>query len=151
MTHIVAAGSWIGVDVVVAVLVLTGWSSPDAGLRGLAYRALANFIVAPMLVSAAVCLLTGLMLGLGTKWGLVRYWWVLVKLVLNTALCIAIVFVLAPGMPEIDRYGATGGAAGSARTETLFFPPAVSLTALTFAVVLASAKPWGPIRRKASA
>ena len=29
---------------------------------------------------------------------------------------------------------------------TLFFPPAVSLTALTVATVLAVAKPWGRIR-----
>lgn len=148
--HIVSAASWIGVDVVVAVLVGTGWFAPDLELRSLAYRALANFIVLPMLTSALVCLLTGVILGLGTKWGLVRYWWVAVKLALNLALCVAIVVVLAPGMPAVDAYGSDllAGSAEDDRIVNLFFPPVVSLTALTFAVVLAVVKPWGRIRRQ---
>jgi len=94
--HVVAGGAWIGIDVIVAVLVLTGWFADDTALRSLAYRALAEFVVSPMLVSGLLCLVTGLLLGLGTKWGLVRYWWVLVKLVLNLALCTLIVVVLQP-------------------------------------------------------
>src|SRR5215207_828697 len=85
--HIVAGGAWIGIDVMVAVLVWTGRFGADAEVRGLAYRALAAFVVWPMLTSGLVCLLTGVVLGLGTKWGLLRYWWVAVKLGLNLVLC----------------------------------------------------------------
>jgi hypothetical protein len=56
-------------------------------VRSLAYRALAAFVVWPMLAAGLACLATGLVLGAGTKWGLVRYWWVAVKLVLNLVLC----------------------------------------------------------------
>lgn len=151
VAHIVSAGAWIGVDVIVAVLVLAGWFAADAEVRSLAYRALAEFIVAPMLVSGLVCLITGCLLGLGTKWGLLRYWWVLIKLVLNVALCTIMIVVLAPGMADVDRYGTDllTGSPDQSRVTTLFFPPAVSLSALTFATVLAVAKPWGRIRRKA--
>ena len=149
ITHIVAAGAWIGIDVIVAVLVLTGRFGTTAGIRGLAYEALAAFVVAPMLASGLLCLVTGLLLGLGTKWGLLRYWWVAIKLVLNCAMCTLIVVALQPGMDDVAAYGRAlpGGAATPGFVNQLFFPPAVSLTALTFAVVLSVAKPWGRIRR----
>jgi hypothetical protein len=149
-THIVSAGAWIGVDVIVAVLVLTGRFAGDLQLRSLAYQALAAFVVWPMLASGLVCLATGLTLGLETTWGLLRYWWVAVKLVLNLVLCTLIVLVLQPGMDEVGAYGRdllTGGAE-PAMVSQLFFPPAVSLTTLTLATVLAVFKPWGRIRRR---
>jgi hypothetical protein len=88
-------------------------------------------------------------LGLGTRWGLLRYWWVAVKLVLNVVLCTLIVFALQPGMDSVAAYGrdvVTGGGDASV-VSTLFFPPAVSLTALALATVLAVVRPWGRVRR----
>ena len=150
IVHIVSAGAWIGIDVMVAVLVLTGRFGTSDEVRGLAYQALATFVVWPMLASALICLVTGVILGLGTRWGLVRYWWVAVKLVLNLVLCTLIVVALQPGMDEVNEYGRTlaDGAPEPAAVTNLFFPPAVSLTALTFATVLAVAKPWGRLRRR---
>lgn len=152
ITHIVAAGAWIGIDVIVAVLVLVGWFGDDVETRSLAYRALAEFVVMPMLVSGLVSLATGLLLGLGTKWGLVRYWWVAVKLVLNLVLCTLILVALRPGMPEVARYGTDLLTANPdpATVQQLFFPPAVSLTTLMFATILAVVKPWGRIRTSRS-
>ena len=151
VVHLLSAGAWIGIDVVVAVLVGTGWFADDTGLRSLAYRALASFVVWPMLASGLLCLATGLLLGLGTRWGLLRYWWVLVKLVLNLVLCVLILLVLRPGMDEVDAYGRSlltpGGGEAPEGISQLFFPPAVSLTCLTLATVLAVVKPWGRIRR----
>jgi hypothetical protein len=149
VTHIISSGAWIGVDVMVAVLVATGWFSGDVELRSLAYRALASFVVWPMMTSGVVCLATGLLLGLGTKWGVIRYWWVLVKLALNLLLCTLIIVVLQPGMDGVAAYGRDQLAGGAPRGEVarLFFPPAVSLTCLTVAVVLAVLKPWGRLRR----
>lgn len=149
--HIVSAGAWIGIDVIVAVLVITGRFGGDPALRSLAYRALAAFVVWPMLASGLLCLVTGLVLGLATTWGLLRYWWVAVKLALNLVLCTLILAVLQPGMGEVAGYGRDllGGSPDPAAVSSLFFPPAVSLTALTWATVLAVAKPWGRIRRRA--
>ena len=151
VVHIVSAGAWIGIDVVVAVLVLTGWFGGDPGTRGLAYQALGEFVVLPMLVSALTCLVTGLLLGMATKWGLVRYKWVLVKLVLNLVLCTLILVALQPGMAEVGEYGerlAAGGDPDDTVVSQLFYPPAVSLTALSLATVLAVMKPWGRTRRR---
>ncbi|MDV3222352.1 hypothetical protein [Intrasporangium sp.] len=145
VTHVVSAGAWIGIDVIVAVLVLVGWFGGDVQVRSLAYRALATFVVWPMLASGLLALVSGVVLGLGTKWGLVRYWWVAVKLALNLVLCTLILVVLEPGMGAVGTYGQEllDGAPDPAAVSTLFFPPAVSLTTLTLATVLAVFKPWG--------
>ena len=151
MLHIVSAGAWLGIDVIVGVLVLTGWFAGSPGTRSLAYQALAEFVVWPMLTAGLVCLATGLILGLGTKWGLLRYWWVAVKLALNLVLCTLIVVVLQPGMDAVAEYGRDllTGPDDDSRVSTLFFPPAVSLTTLTLATTLAVVKPWGRIKRSA--
>jgi hypothetical protein len=149
IVHLVSAGAWIGIDVIVAVLVSVGRFGSDLETRSLAYQALAAFVVWPMLTCGLVCLATGVLLGLGTKYGLLRYWWVLVKLVLNVVLCVLILMVLRPGMPAVAEFGREllAGAADPAAVSQLFFPPAVSLTALTFATVLSVVKPWGRVRR----
>lgn len=147
VAHIASAGAWMGIDIVVAVLVLTGRFGGDDQLRSLAYRALAAFVVWPMLVSGLICLATGVSLGLGTRWGLLRYWWVAAKLALNVVLCTLIIVALQPAMPEVDAYGREllTGTPDPARVTDMFYPPAVSLTALTLATVLAVFKPWGRI------
>lgn len=149
--HVVSAGAWIGVDVMVAVLVVAGLTAP-APQAGVAYQALGTYVVGPMLVTALTCLVTGVALGLFTRWGLVRYWWVAVKLAMNLALCAAILFALRPGMPQVVSYGAdlaAGGAPDPAVVAQLVYPPAVSLTALLLATWIAVAKPWGKLRRAA--
>lgn len=148
--HIVAAGAWVGIDVLVAVLVGVGLGGGSDAVRGLALRALAEFVVTPMLVSALVCLGSGLLLGLATKWGLVRYWWVAVKLVLNVLLCVLIIVALRPGMADVGAAGAAVEAGLMPVTDISFlvFPPAVSLTLLAVATVLSVYKPGGRVRRR---
>ena len=148
VAHILSAGAWVGIDVVVGVLVVSGWFTDDRAIKGLAYQALGTFTVWPMLSAGLVCLASGIVLGIGSRYGLVRYWWVAVKLVMNVALCMAIVFALRPGMGELVEHGRAlaAGRTSTLDVSTLFFPPAVSLTSLTVATVLAVVKPWGRIR-----
>lgn len=145
VVHIVSAGAWIGIDVVVGVLVVTGFFTSDPSIQGLAYQALGTFVVAPMLTSGLISLATGLLLGLGTRYGLLRYWWVVVKLVINVVLCVLIVFALEPGMAEVVEHGRILASGGESPLDisNLFFPPAVSLTTLSVATILAVFKPWG--------
>lgn len=147
--HLLAVAAWIGIDVVVAVLVVAGWFGNDPAVRGTAYQALATFVVGPMLTAALATLVTGLLLGLGTKWGLLRYWWVAVKLALNVVLAALIVVALQPGMTAVGAYGRAlaDGQDPTGDVAQLFYPPAVSLTTLSLAVTLAVFKPWGRLRR----
>lgn len=148
--HILSAGAWVGIDVIVGALVLVGRTSDDPATAGLAYRALGSFVVAPMLTAALLCLATGLLLGLATKWGLTRYWWVLVKLAITLVLTVLIVLALAPGMPAAALHGEQleAGVTPTGDVADLVFAPVVSLTALSVATVLSVYTPWGRVRRR---
>jgi hypothetical protein len=73
---------------------------------------------------------------------------VIVKLALNLLLCTLIVVLLQPEMDDVSRHGEDllRGTASSEEVTQLLFPPAVSLTCLSIAVVLAVVKPWGRLR-----
>jgi hypothetical protein len=148
--HIASAGAWIGLDVVMATLVFTAMATDDVSTQALCYQALELFAVWPMLATGLLCLATGLLLGLGTKFGLLRYWWVAIKLVLNIVLTTLVVVALRPGVyeaAELGRVLALGDIA-SADVGDLVFPPIVSPLALMFAMTLSVYKPWGRIRRR---
>lgn len=146
--HLLGVGAWLGIDVMVGIMAAVGTGAGDAADRGLALQVIGTYLAGPMLAAGLIVLATGLVLGWGTKWGLVRFWWVAVKLVVNVVLVALILFVLMPGMAEVRTIGeilaATGELVGD--VSDLRFPPAVSLTALTIAVVLSVYKPWGRTR-----
>ena len=148
VVHIVSAGAWIGIDVVMAVLVFTALGTDDDGIKAFCYRALELFVVWPLLTTGLVCLSSGVVLGLGTKWGLVRYWWVAIKLAMNILLTALVLVALRPQVMEMAEQGRRfmSGEAASLAVGDLIYPPIVSPTALLIAFVLAVFKPWGRIR-----
>jgi hypothetical protein len=141
------------VDVIVGTMVLGAWLSDDTRVAGVAYQALGMFVLVPMLAAGLVCLVSGVVLGLGSKYGLIRYTWVAVKLVLNVVLCVLILVLLRPLLAQVSEYGRdlTAGTAGAPGAEqavsSLVFPPVVSLVALVFASWLSVFKPWGRTRK----
>ena len=150
VVHIASAGAWIGIDVVMAVLVFTALLTGSEGTRALCYRALELFAVWPLFTTGLVSLASGVVLGLGSKWGLVRYWWVAIKLVLNIVLTALVLVALRPELSKAAEQGRrfAAGAPASLAVGDLIFPPIVSPTALLIAVVLAVFKPWGRIRKR---
>jgi hypothetical protein len=150
LVHIASAGAWLGIDVVMAVLVFTALGSDDDATKALSFRALELVAVGPLLACGLVCLLTGVLLGLSSRYGLVRYWWVAVKLVLNLLLTGLVLVALAPEVAahaEQARQFEAGFPVVPLEVGDLVFPPIVSPTALLVAMALAVFKPWGRIRR----
>ena len=137
VVHLVSTGAWIGIDVVMGVLVFTAMLTGDGAVRMLCLQVLSLVTVWPMLSAGAVSLLSGLLLGLGTKYGIFRYWWVVIKLVLNVVLMLLVFFLLRSGVAEAAHSGTVGD---------LVFPPIVSPLALLLAVILSVFKPFGRIR-----
>src|SRR5919112_5877794 len=105
VVHIVSAGVWIGIDVVMAVVIFTALLADEDNTKALCYRALELFAVWPLLTTGLVCLASGVVLGLGTKYGLVRYWWVAIKLVLNIVLTALVLVAMRPGVTEAAEQG----------------------------------------------
>lgn len=148
--HIASAGSWIGVDVMLGVLVFTALLTSDPSAAALSLQVL-PMLLWPILGSALTCLATGVVLGLGSHFGLVRYWWVATKLGLNLLLTLLVVVLLRPGLSEAADYGrrlAMGPASGD--VSSMAFPPIVSMTCLLVATLLSVYKPWGRVRMRAA-
>jgi hypothetical protein len=152
VTHIVSGIGWLGIDVVLLVLAVTGLTSNDRATVAACYQAMGLFVIPTLLPAGLICLASGILLGLGSKYGLLRYWWVAIKLVLNIVLTVLVLVLLRPRIGEAAHIGRelTTGLALDALGRLpvdLVFPPAVSIAALTFATVLAVYKPWGRLRR----
>ncbi|MFI6676415.1 hypothetical protein [Kribbella sp. NPDC050470] len=144
--HIASVGSWLGIDVVMAVLTFTALGTDSESTKILCFRVLELVTVWPMTVSGLTCLVTGVLLAVGSKYGLTKYWWVVVKLFLNLLLSSLVLLSLRPGVAEIaDRAGA--GDVGIPLGD-MIYPPIVSPTLLMFAVILSVFKPWGLLRKK---
>jgi hypothetical protein len=143
--HIVAAGAWIGIDVVLGVLAVTALTTGNTRTEAVAYQAIGLFVVWPLLIAGLATAASGIALGLGTHYGLTRYWWVAVKLAMNVVLVTLVAFVLRPGLAEVARHGddVAAGTPSELDPSGLLFPPVVSLAALAIATTLSVFKPWG--------
>lgn len=143
--HLASVGGWLGLDVAMGVLVFGSMLTDDAERKAISFQALELIAVWPMTVCGLTCLLTGVLLGLGSKYGLVKYWWVTVKLFLNLLLSTLILIALKP---SVDLLADQARAGGQLQATDLVFPPIVSPTLLVVAVVLSVFKPWGRLRKK---
>ena len=145
--HIISAIGWIGVDFVLFVFAFTGLTSDDPSTIAICYQAIEMFAVVLLVPLGLLSLATGLLLGWGSKYGILRYHWVLWKLILNLVLTTLVIVLLRPGVNEAadlvtESPGTIPDQLEQARAN-LIFPPTVSITVLTFATVLAVYKPWG--------
>jgi len=149
--HIGVSGAWLGVVAVLAALaVAAGGRDGLAAMR--ADLAAMDFLVTALMPPLAVgTLVTGVILSLGTKWGVLRYRWVVVKLVLALAV---IVVGVAVTDGTVDHAMATASAASTAdearaAVASLTRTGVAKTAALAAATVLSVFKPWGRTRRRA--
>ena len=117
-------------------------------MRAHTLQSLRLVTVWPMFSAAMLSLITGVILGLGSKYGLVRYWWVAIKLALNIILSTLIVTALRGEVAKAADLGSqlAVGVDLDWNFSNMLYPPIVSPTALTVAFLLAIFKPWGRIR-----
>jgi hypothetical protein len=151
--HIVSAVGWIGVDLALLPLVLTGLTTDDGQTAAAAFGAVATLVPWTVPVLSLLIVATGVLLGLGTKWGLVRYWWVAVKLVLSLILTTLVFVSLLPGVTAIDVTGATPAdevRAALGDPMNFLYPPVVSGLTLLAAVVLSVTRPRSRVQRRRS-
>ncbi|MDT0342192.1 DUF2269 domain-containing protein [Streptomyces litchfieldiae] len=144
VAHVVVSVGWLGLTLCLLVLAITGAATGSAATAEAAYRAMRIFgdwLVAPLALSA---LATGLVLSLGTHWGLVRHRWVLVKFVLTLITATASIFALRAGINEAAAEVTAGRPVPDAGG--LVVPPTVALVTYLFMTAVSVLKPWGPTR-----
>lgn len=149
IVHIVASVAWIGVNLAMLALVVAGLTSSDGQVVAVAQQAV-TIIVPPVVPALAILTVgSGIVLGLGTRWGLLTHRWVVIKLVMSVVMLGLVFVALLPGALGAETPDPTLSAdALRAQTDlgNMIFPPVVSGLALIVATVLSVTKPGGTTR-----
>jgi hypothetical protein len=137
--HVVVSTGWMGAGAANVVLTFTAGLGDDPQVRRACYvlvRTIDTWLVIP---GAFAALVSGVVLSVLTPWGLARYWWVLVKLVLTTAVIVFSTFFVGVW---VER-SITAGIAASPHAVELMVGPLASMAAFLLMTWASVAKPWG--------
>jgi hypothetical protein len=143
--HVITAVGWIGAIVAYLALGVSAVTSEDVQtVRAvwIGMEVTGWFAIVPLALAA---LLTGLVMSLGTKWGLFRHYWVLISLVLT----IFSTVVLLLHMPTVSMLADMAQAASGADLAALggdLFHPSIGLLILLGITGLNVYKPRGLTR-----
>jgi hypothetical protein len=148
-THVASSVGWLGGVAAFLALSIAGQTSRNADVvRGayLAMNVIGWTVIVPMSLAALV---TGLIQGLGTRWGLLKYTWVTTKLVLT---------ILATALLMLHQFTAVAAAAqrisalavgtlpdagfGALQTQ-LVVDAGLAILVLLVTTTLSIYKPWG--------
>jgi hypothetical protein len=153
-THLVFSVGWIGAVVAYLALSVAAMTTPEAQTVRAAWIGMEMtgwYVIVPLAVASW---LTGLVMALGTKWGLLRHYWVLFSFVLTT---IATVILLLH-MPDVSVLADVARDAQSAAPDAErdhmvsrlsqgdFLHPGLGLVVLLLIQVLNVYKPQGMTR-----
>jgi hypothetical protein len=91
IVHLTASVGWIGAVIAYLTLVIAAMNSSNDQMvlgTGIAMKVMGWYAIIPFAITSLV---TGLIMSLGTKWGLFRHYWVIFSLILTV---IAVVILL---------------------------------------------------------
>ena len=132
--HIIASVGLLGDCMAIVAINVRAATTADPDLAASAYELLEMFSILFGIPLSLASLATGLALGLGSKWGVLRYRWVTAKLALNVSVILAGALVIGPSTAAM-RAG-DGGA-----ETTLILAGAYDVLALALATGLSVYKP----------
>jgi hypothetical protein len=143
--HVTSSVGWLGAVAGFLALAIAGLTSHDAQLVRAAYLGMeltAWFVIVPLSLASP---LTGLVMSLGTTWGLFRHYWVLVKFLITIFATIVLLLHMQP-IGHLARVVAettlSKGELGGLRIQLLANAGA-AVVALLVATILSVYKPRG--------
>ncbi|MGH3567595.1 MAG: DUF2269 domain-containing protein [Pseudonocardia sp.] len=151
--HVAVSVGALGVYLGLLTLAITGLTTDHPETLRTAYLAMgivADILIIP--VNLAI-LITGIVLALGTRWGLLHHYWVLTKLVLTLGLATASIFGLRARIAEAIDHLPAGPATvvdvGPVGVLLVILLP-VALAIYLATTALSVYKPWGRTRMRSS-
>lgn len=148
--HVTSSVGWFGAVGGVLALAIAGMTSDDVQTVRAAYLAMELSAWSVLVPLALASLATGVVQALGTKWGLLRYYWVIAKLVITVVA--TIVLLLYTQTLDVVSDTAAGSVWSSTdrailRSPTVVVHSSVALVLLVVTTTLAIFKPPGMTRR----
>jgi hypothetical protein len=144
-SHITASVGWLGSVAAFLALAIAGLASQESEIVRAAYVGMhltTWYVIVPLCVAS---LLTGVIEGFGTPWGLFRHYWVLTKLLLTM---LATVILLVHTVP-IDRVAGVAMQTALSSSDLrqlriqLVGDASAALFVLLVTTILSVYKPWG--------
>jgi hypothetical protein len=143
--HVTTSVGWLGAVAAFLALAVTGLAGDDGPtVRGayVAAEVITWSVIVPLCLASLV---TGVVQSLGTPWGLVRHWWVLIKLAL-TVVATGLLLLHTQPIGHLGGVAAAGGPLGAdldGMRVQLLVDATAALVVLLGATVLAVVKPRG--------
>lgn len=145
VVHVATSVGWLGLTLGLLALGVTAFTTGSPEVTEASCRSMKMFtdwLVPPI---ALLTLGTGLVLSLGTPWGLARHRWVFTKFWMTVVTIGLSIFAL---QPLINRATAQAIAGQEViRGNDLIIAPSVALATYLFMTVLSVLKPWGLTKR----
>jgi hypothetical protein len=145
--HLLSSIGWFGAAAGVLALGIAGLTGAKAMYQGV--EVVWRTVIIPLSLAA---LITGIVQGLATQWGLFRHYWVLMKLVITAAAVLLLVLHTGSLLPALARAAIDGSAIVDSHAHGHGgIPPRVHLVVaaggtlilLLVATILSIYKPWG--------
>ena len=144
--HVTSSVGWLGAVAGFLALAVAGLTSRDAQLVRSAYLAMELtgwYVLVPLCLAS---LMTGLVMSLGTPWGLFRHYWVLIKFLI-TAVSALILFVYTQTLSPLGRLAADATlSVDDLRNPSPVLHSGAALLALLVTTTLSVYKPRGMTR-----
>ena len=143
--HLVFAVGWVGAALAyLALATAVDTSRSDETIRGswIAMEITGWFVIVPLAVGT---LITGLVMSLGTRWGLLRHYWVLFSLVL-TSFATGVLVLHMPTVSSLAGRARTAEGGALAGLGTDLAHPGIGLFVLLVVLALNVFKPKGLTR-----
>ena len=148
IAHVVSSEGWLGAVLAFLALSIAGLRSTDAATVRAVYLSMnltGEFVIVPL---SFLALVTGLVLALGTEWGLFWYYWVLIKFALTTGATALLLLHQFTAVAEAARLVSVGPAIDD-RLGTLgiqlIVDASLAIVVLVIATALSIVKPGGKI------
>jgi len=149
IAHVAASVGWLGAVLVFLALSIVGLRGGDAATVRSAYVAMnlaGELVIVPL---SFLALATGLVLALGTEWGLFRHYWVLVKFALTLGATALLLLHQFTAVAEAARLvsvepAVSGGCVGALGVQ-LVVDASLAVVVLVVATVLSILKPGGKV------
>jgi hypothetical protein len=132
--HILSSVGWFGAAILVAFCAIYSTATNDT----VTARAMLRVVEAAPWLTVPLGLVaggTGLILSIGTKWGIVRHLWVVAKIVITIVLLVTDPLLIAKGAHDAAAHGDAAS--------TLFGPIFAHAVLLAVATLLSTFKPKG--------
>jgi hypothetical protein len=145
--HIIVSVGWVGAVTAFLLLSVSALASDDAAASRAAYLAMDVVGRGALLPLSVGALTSGIAQSLGTKWGLFKHYWVLVKLVLTVFATAALFLHQFTTIAEAARLASDAANSGAIPLRQLGLQlradAGLALVVLLAITAIAVYKPWG--------